>query len=62
MISAVCAALAGIVMLGRVTSGQPRAGYGMELDAVGAVLIGGTCLQGGVGTVQGLCLVFLFWD
>jgi len=54
LISAVCAALAGIVMLGRVTSGQPRAGYGMELDAVGAVLIGGTSLQGGIGTVRGV--------
>jgi ribose transport system permease protein len=54
LISGVCAALAGIVMLGRVTSGQPNAGFGMELDAVGAVLIGGTSLQGGVGTVRGV--------
>jgi ribose/xylose/arabinose/galactoside ABC-type transport system permease subunit len=54
LISAVCAALAGIVMLGRVKSGQPNAGFGMELDAVGAVLIGGTSLQGGVGTVRGV--------
>ena len=51
LISAVCAALAEIVMLGRATSGQQRAGYGMELDAVGAVLIGGTSLQGGVKPV-----------
>lgn len=54
LISAFCAALAGIVMVGRVTSGQPNAGFGMELDAVGAVLIGGTSLQGGVGTVRGV--------
>ncbi len=54
LISGVCAALAGIVMLGRVKSGQPNAGFGMELDAVGAVLIGGTSLQGGVGTVRGV--------
>jgi ribose/xylose/arabinose/galactoside ABC-type transport system permease subunit len=54
LISALCAGLAGIVMVGRVTSGQPNAGFGMELDAIGAVLIGGTSLQGGVGTVKGV--------
>jgi len=54
IISSFCAALAGIVMLGRVTSGQPNAGLGAELDAVGAVLIGGTSLQGGIGTVRGV--------
>jgi len=54
LISAVCAALAEIVMLGRATSGQQRTGYGMELDAVGAVLIGGRSLQGGVVTVRGV--------
>jgi ribose/xylose/arabinose/galactoside ABC-type transport system permease subunit len=31
--------LSGIVMIGRVTSDQPLAGYAMELDAVGTVLI-----------------------
>ena len=62
MISAVCAARAGIVIRCRVTSGQPRSGHGMELDAVGAVLIGCTSLKGGVGTIQGLSLGFLFWD
>lgn len=54
IISALCAGLAGIIMLGRVTSGQPTAGYGMEMDAIGAVLIGGTSLVGGIGTVKGV--------
>lgn len=54
LISALCAALAGIVMIGRCTSGQPNAGLGAELDAIGAVLIGGTSLQGGIGTVRGV--------
>ncbi|MHB1347703.1 MAG: ABC transporter permease [Candidatus Humimicrobiaceae bacterium] len=54
LISALCAGLAGIVMLGRVSSGQPNAGYGAELDAVGAVLIGGTSLDGGIGSVRGV--------
>lgn len=54
LISALCAGLAGVVMLGRVSSGQPNAGYGAELDAVGAVLIGGTSLDGGIGSVRGV--------
>lgn len=56
IISSILAGLAGIVMLGRVASGQPRAGTGMELDAIGAVLIGGASLQGGRGTVRG-CMI-----
>ena len=54
LVSALCAALAGIIMLGRATSGQPNAGLGAELDAVGAVLLGGTSLDGGIGTVRGV--------
>jgi len=54
LISALCAGLAGIILVGRVTSGQPNAGVGMELDAVGAVLIGGASLDGGIGTVRGV--------
>jgi ribose transport system permease protein len=53
MISAVCAALAGIILMGRVSSAQPNAGVGMELDAIGAVLIGGASLTGGRGTIRG---------
>jgi len=56
LISALCAALAGIIMLGRCTSGQPNAGLGAELDAVGAVLLGGTSVEGGIGTVRGVIL------
>jgi putative xylitol transport system permease protein len=53
IISALCAGLAGIILMGRVSSAQPQAGYGMELDAIGAVLIGGASLTGGRGTVNG---------
>jgi ribose transport system permease protein len=52
VISALCAALAGIIMMGRVSSAQPNAGVGMELDAIGAVLIGGASLTGGKGTIR----------
>ena len=53
MISGLLAGLAGIVLSSRVMSGNPSAGVGYELDAIGAVVIGGTSLTGGVGTVFG---------
>lgn len=53
VISASLSALAGLVLIGRVFSAQPGAGIGDELNAVGAVLIGGASLSGGAGTVVG---------
>ena len=47
------AALAGIVLASRITTGQPNAGVAYELDAIAAVVIGGTSLLGGRGTVAG---------
>jgi ribose/xylose/arabinose/galactoside ABC-type transport system permease subunit len=45
--------LAGIVLSSRVMSGSPSTGQGYELDAIAAVVIGGTRLTGGVGTIFG---------
>ncbi len=45
--------LAGVVLAARITTGQPNAGQAYELDAIGAVVIGGTRLAGGVGTFTG---------
>jgi len=53
MISATLSALAGLIMIGRVASAQPTAGVGDEFTAVGAVLLGGASMSGGVGTVPG---------
>ncbi len=53
VISALLSALAGLVLIGRVASAQPTAGVGDEFSAVGAVLIGGASMSGGVGTVSG---------
>ena len=53
VISAVCAAIAGLVLTARVSSAQPTAGIGDEFAAVGAVLIGGASLSGGSGSVIG---------
>ena len=55
------AGLAGVVLASRITTGQPNAGVGYELDAIAAVVIGGTSLSGGVGgiggTIQGALLM-----
>ena len=52
-ISGMLAALGGIIFSARVTVGDPWAGRGLELDAIAAVVIGGTSLFGGVGTMWG---------
>ncbi|KAB1642706.1 ABC transporter permease [Gulosibacter chungangensis] len=52
VLSAILAVIGGLVLLGRVASAQPSAGVGMELNAVGAVLIGGASLNGGAGKVM----------
>ncbi len=50
------AALAGIILASRITTGQPNAGVAYELDAIAAVVIGGTSLSGGIGSVIGTVL------
>ncbi|MGB7979934.1 MAG: ABC transporter permease [Candidatus Nanopelagicales bacterium] len=52
-LSGLFAALAGLVLSGRLSSAQPTAGAGYELDAIAAVVIGGASLAGGVGTAFG---------
>lgn len=47
------AALAGIIEVGRLSSAQPTAGGGYELDAIAAVVLGGTSLAGGRGRITG---------
>ena len=47
------AGLAGVLLAARVNSAQPTLGFGYELDAISAVVIGGTSLAGGVGTILG---------
>ncbi len=51
IISALLSATAGLILLGQVASAQPIVGVGDELYAVGAVLIGGASVNGGVGSV-----------
>ena len=46
-------AVAGIVLMSRINSGQPAGGLGYEFDAITAVVVGGTSLMGGTGTIVG---------
>ena len=48
-----CSALAAVLLTARLNSAQPIAGINYELDAIAAVVIGGTSLMGGEGTVSG---------
>ena len=50
------AAVGGIIVTSRLDSAQPNAGVSYELDAIAAVVIGGTSLSGGRGTVLGTVL------
>jgi ribose transport system permease protein len=52
-ISGALAALGGLIVTARLDSAQPNAGTGYELDAIAAVVIGGTSLSGGRGSVAG---------
>jgi inositol transport system permease protein len=53
VLNGVLAAIAGIVLMSRVNSGQPAAGVAYEFDAITAVVVGGTSLMGGTGTMTG---------
>ena len=53
LILGMLAALGGIVQCARLFSGQPTIGVNAELDAIAAVILGGTSFSGGVGTLFG---------
>lgn len=52
-VSGLMAALGGILLTSRLRIGQPTAAQGLELDAIAAVVLGGTSLFGGRGSVLG---------
>jgi ribose transport system permease protein len=56
VMSGATAALAGVVLSSRLMSGQPNAGIGYELDAIAAVVLGGTSIFGGRGSILGTLL------
>lgn len=55
-LSGAMSAMAGVVLTSRLNSAQPTAGSGYELDAIAAVVLGGTSLSGGRGWIFGTLL------
>ena len=53
MLSGFLSALAGLLLVSRLTVAEPNAGHLMELDAISATLIGGTSFVGGIGGLGG---------
>lgn len=53
VISGLTAGITGLVLTSRLMSGQPMAGVGFELDAIAAVVLGGTDISGGRGSIVG---------
>lgn len=60
-LSGFCAALAGLAFLLNSGSGNARDGIGLELDAIASVVIGGTLLTGGRGSMLGTLLGLLIF-
>jgi ribose transport system permease protein len=52
-LSGAMAAVGGVLVTSRLNSAQPNAGINYELDAIAAIVIGGTSLSGGQGSVKG---------
>ena len=53
VLSALLAGLAGVLVAAQTSSGLPTIGEGRELEAIAAVVIGGTLLTGGAGSLGG---------
>jgi len=51
VISGGCAGIAGMLLMARFASGSPQTGIGSELQSIAAVVVGGTSLMGGRGSV-----------
>lgn len=59
VISALMAVLSGLVLTSRLNSAQPTAGTAYEMDAIAAVVLGGTSMSGGAGSLTGTLLGIL---
>ncbi len=59
-INGFCIAMASLIFTARNTNGDPGAGAGYELDAITAVVVGGTSLLGGIGNIVGTFVGALF--
>jgi ribose transport system permease protein len=59
MLAGMLFSIAGIILLGRVNSGQPTAGDGYEMDIITACIIGGISMSGGEGRLIGVVIGLL---
>ena len=59
ILASVTAGLSAFMLIARMNSGQNNAGFGFELQVIGAVLLGGASLAGGKGTILGTFLATL---
>ena len=59
VISALMAVLSGLVLTSRLNSAQPTAGSAYEMDAIAAVVLGGTSMTGGSGSLTGTLIGIL---
>lgn len=57
--SGFCAAMTGFVVAARLNTCEPLAGTGYEMDAIAAVVLGGTRIQGGSGSISGTLIACL---
>ncbi|HJB15936.1 MAG TPA: ABC transporter permease [Candidatus Blautia excrementipullorum] len=57
--SSICAWMAGLILAARISSGQPNAGESYEMDAIAATAIGGTSMNGGIGSLTGTIIGFI---
>lgn len=60
ILNGVCCALAAVILLARSESANPQIGASKEMDIILAVVLGGTSILGGKGTVWGTVVGFLF--
>jgi ribose transport system permease protein len=59
-LSGLAAGIAAAISVSRIGSGQPQSGLGIELQAIAAIILGGTSIYGGIGAVwRSLAGVFL---
>jgi ribose transport system permease protein len=61
-LSGLAAGIGGVMMLGRTTAGSSTNGFGYELDVIAAVVVGGTLLAGGRGSIVGTVLGVLIFS
>ncbi len=60
VLTGICVAIAAIVLIARSISANPQAATGKEMDVILAVVVGGTSIAGGKGSMFGTILGFLF--